>query len=331
MTEMFKSATIKLTAWYVLILVAICLIFSGSIYTSAAHEINARINGFGQDSHFRYIPGPTFDTFESLRERQLRAARANLVGSLALTNIIIWTLGGIGSYYLARRTLRPIEQAHEAQSRFTSDASHELRTPLTAMKTELEVALRDKNLPETEMRELLESNLEEVDKLTRLSKMLLELSRLDNKRIKKHSIKLNPIIEKVATRLDKSHRRIVVRLPKQAIRVVANQESLEELVTILLDNALKYSPDTTDVVMTLGRHDGKARITITNEGKGISAKDLPHIFDRFYRADDSRTNGPTGGYGLGLSLAKKIVELHNGDLTVSSTPGALTTFTVELR
>src|SRR5690606_24862255 len=112
----------------------------------------------------------------------------------------IWLAGGVGSYYLARRTLRPIEEAHEAQSRFTSDASHELRTPLASMKTELEVALRDPALNKEEMRELLVSNLEEVDKLTKLSQNLLQLSRLEQENIQLERVVLREVISGVVAR-----------------------------------------------------------------------------------------------------------------------------------
>jgi len=296
------------------------------IYAIASSEIGNRIETLGTKR-----PGIIINKtqLEILRQIQIHEAETNLVGSLVVTNICIWIAGGIGSYYLARRTLRPIEEAHDAQSRFTGDASHELRTPLASMRTELEVALRDPNLTAAEMKELLQSNLEEVDKLTKLSEMLLQLSRLEHEKITREKIALDTAARSVMERLDKTGSRIRL-IEKKTPVVFANRASIEELLTILLDNALKYSPDNSTVTLTLVRRKTMAGFEVSNKGKGIPAKDLPHIFDRFYRVDTSRTGGKNKGYGLGLSLAKKIVELHSGELSVSSVEGKKTTFQVLL-
>lgn len=319
---MFRSATFQLTAWYLGILVAISLLFSVVIYSISLSEVSTRL-GFIRTSFEISQP-----RYEIIRDMQLREAEANLVLSLSITNLAIWIAGGFGSYHLARRTLRPIEEAHEAQSRFTSDASHELRTPLASMKTELEVALRDQKLSIEEARELLESNLEEVNKLTSLSQMLLQLSRLEHAKLKQEKVALQPVARAVIKRLDKTSKRI--RLEGKPRRVMAHPTSVEELLTILIDNALKYSPKASPVVVRLiGDKHHMSGFEVINEGEGIPKKDLPHIFDRFYRVDQSRTGGEKKGYGLGLSLAKKIVQLHSGELSVSSGPD-ITTFQVLL-
>jgi two-component system sensor histidine kinase CiaH len=267
--------------------------------------------------------------YDTMRDVQIQQARLNLIGSLVITNLCIWIAGGIGSYYLARRSLRPIEEAHEAQSRFTSDASHELRTPLASMKVELEVALRDPKLSKDDIRELLASNLEEVNKLTKLSHTLLQLSRLDHDNIEHAPVSLNSAIATVLARFQSSRQRIIYTdLPPT--KVMANQSHIEELLTIFVDNALKYSPADSPITLTLVQQKQLSGFDITNTGEGIPAENLPKIFDRFYRSDTSRTNGSKKGYGLGLSLAKKIVELHSGELTVSSLPGQFTTFRVLL-
>jgi two-component system sensor histidine kinase CiaH len=324
---MFQSATVKLTTWYLAILIAISLLFSVVIYSIASTEVGTRIG------YLQTRPGFKFDSnqakFDTVRQTQVHEAEGNLIGSLVVTNFCIWIAGGVGSYYLARRTLKPIEEAHEAQSRFTSDASHELRTPLASMKTELEVALRDPTINKVEMHELLESNLEEVDKLTKLSHTLLQLSRLDHDSIEREKVALNTVIEEVTHRLNKTNKRIEF-VGGNAASVLANTSNVEELLTILLDNALKYSPPNSIVHVSPLRQKHMAGFAVTNAGEGIPAAILPHIFDRFYRADSSRTNGDKKGYGLGLSLAKKIVQLHNGELTVSSAPQSDTTFQVLL-
>jgi signal transduction histidine kinase len=324
---MFESATVKLTAWYMVILIAISLLFSIVIYSTASSEIGSRLGYLQNDT--RIILNVPASRFDSLRDAQVHQARANLIISLVITNLCIWVAGGIGSYYLARRTLRPIEEAHEAQSRFTSDASHELRTPLASMKTEIEVALRDTKLSKEEMRELLSSNLEEVNKLSQLSQTLLQLSRLDHDNIPREKVKLYQTAQAVIERLDHDGSRIKIE-DKKSHEVFANPANVEELFTILLDNALKYSPADSQVLVSFIRQRQLSGFEVSNEGEGIAPDILPHIFDRFYRADTSRTSGNKKGYGLGLALAKKIVELHDGELTVSSAPNKKTTFRVLL-
>lgn len=318
---MFRSATFQLTAWYLGILVAISLVFSVIIYTISLSEVNTRL-GF-----IRTSLDISQSRYDVVREMQMHEAEASLMASLTITNIVIWTAGGFGCYYLARRSLRPIEEAHEAQSRFTSDASHELRTPLASMRTELEVALRDKDITPEEMREILASNLEEVNKLTSLSQMLLQLSRLEHANLKRERVDIKQAAQAVIKRLDKNGER--TQLEGKPRRVIAHPTSVEELLTILLDNALKYSPKDSSVIVRFIAQRHMAGFEIINTGKGIPKKDLPYIFDRFYRVDQSRTGGKKKGYGLGLSLAKKIVQLHNGELSVSSGDGH-TTFRVLL-
>lgn len=332
---MFKSATIKLTGWYLLILVSISLLFSIAIYNIATIEVGTRLEQL--QSRFELNQTPTIlpqwidadhdPRFNTLRTEQTNRANQNLFEALFYVNLLVIGVGGAGSYFLARRTLRPIEEAHEAQSRFTSDASHELRTPLAVMKTELEVALKSKELSHTEVRELLESNLEEVNSLSNLATTLLQLSRLDHDNLTKEKLSLTKTTRAVIKKYDKSGTRINYTSSSKDPFVYANPASLEELITILVDNALKYSPDDSLITIKTTRINKSAQFEITNTGKGISAEALPHIFDRFYRADTSRTKtGAKTGHGLGLSLAKKIVELHSGELSATSAPDHATTF-----
>lgn len=328
---MFHSATLKLTAWYLLILMSISIIFSFTIYSVATGEVRNRLNDFQtrleQPGANPFI-GQNPRYFSAVQQNQRQTAEHNLFATLLYVNVLILLGGGVLSYLLARRTLRDIEEAHEAQSRFTSDVSHELRTPLAAMRAELEVALRDPNLTKDDMKELLQSNLEEVNKLTDISKTLLQLSKLDHSNLEQADIDLTLVTTEVAQRYDKNASRIKLSAPAKPLVIRGNRASVEELLTILVDNALKYSPAKSSVSIKLSRAGSKyVEFAIANKGKGISPEDLPHIFDRFYRADTSRS---THGTGLGLSLAKKIVEMLNGELSVSSAAGNDTTFRVLL-
>lgn len=330
MRGMFHSATLRLTIWYLLILMSVGIIFSVIIYQLASSEVSDQLEAIREQLRSESIVSEDFDftTLQSLQ--RAREAHASIFTSLAYMNVMFLAVGGVASYLLARRTLEPIEQVHEAQSRFTSDASHELRTPLAAMKTELEVALRDPKLSKAEMLELLESNLEEVDKLSQISHTLLLLSRLDYGGLSTRRIAFDDIVRRLIENINRQEPRIDYTAPDKPLYITAHQVSIEELVIILLDNALKYSPKNSKIRVKLRKRGKKAQLQVVNTGKGINPDELPHIFERFYRADESRTGGGKTGFGLGLALAKRVVEVHHGDLSVRSGVGKETAFTVSL-
>lgn len=303
----------------------ISIVFSIAIFEIMTLEISSRLEKF--ERSLEIASGIAPRPLEILRSNEISAASINIIKGLVLANILILVVGGAVSYLLARRTLRPIQTMHEAQSRFTSDASHELRTPLAAMKAEIEVTLRDSSATKKDYELAMKSTLEEVDKLTSLSQMLLSLSRLDHEKLKKTSVNLSSLTRDVVRMQRVKAGRIKINSPKR-LQVLGNDIAITELISILVDNALKYSPNDSTVMITLSRRENHACFEIINTGQGIDSDKLPYIFDRFYRADNSRTNRI--GYGLGLSIAKKIVELSHGELTATSTPGQSTIFTVTL-
>lgn len=324
---MFQSATLKLTGWYLLILMVISFVFSIAIYESTLSEFNFRLERL--QSSLRLEPGFMPDRNNSLTAAEASDASSHIVTQLIYANLVILISGGFLSYYLARRTLHPIEEAHEAQARFTSDASHELRTPLAAIRSEIEVVLRDKASTKEELEAVLKSNIEEVDKLTNLSEMLLNLSRLDHDKLERTAVDIFDLSKRVTEIYDKSNHRVVIKATKHPL-VDGNEAAIHELLSVLVDNALKYSPSDSKVFITISSGNRQAKFSVKNFGLGIEPEALPHIFDRFYRADNSRAKHINKGYGLGLALAKKIVELHNGELTATSTPAKTTVFSVGL-
>lgn len=324
--SIFHSTTIRLTGWYMLFLMSLSAMFSFVIFQTATGEVNVQLERFQtslQQQTNNFMPNQMMGV--DYRETQLEDARENILIELLYVNLVVLVLGGFISYYLARRSLEPIEKAHEAQSRFTSDASHELRTPLAVMRTELEVILSDKNATSSEMREILESNLEEVNKLSKLAEMLLHLSHFDNKKLQTESVDLTKITNGIVKDFEKISKRIAVK-SKGKLIVKANETAIAELIKILVDNALQYSPNSSIVSIKTYRRDDAAIFEITNAGAGINPDKMPFIFDRFYRADSSRTSGPKKGFGLGLALAKSIVEIHKGTLDVTSEIDGDTTF-----
>jgi two-component system sensor histidine kinase CiaH len=324
---MFHSATLKLTGWYLLILMIISITFSLSIYAITSREVDTRLQRLQKGLQLTMDSPPVTDN--TLRLGEASTASTHILVELIYANILILASGGVASYLLARRTLRPIKEAHEAQSRFTSDASHELRTPLAIMKTELEVTLRDKLADKNEYQNVIKSSLEEIEKLTNISEMLLHLSRLEHDKLEKTSVGIHQVTQVVLERLNQDPSRIAVTSGLH-LKVQANETALSELISILVDNSLKYSPSDSHVSITIKSAGKFVSFDISNEGKGIDEIRLPHIFDRFYQADTSRTTGDKKGYGLGLALAKKIVELHEGELSATSGVDQVTTFSILL-
>lgn len=318
---MFRSATLKLTGWYLAILMSISLIFSVVIYVLNFQEVSLRLETLQQGllSASGVVPVPlTTLPGTSILQTQSDLAAVQMIRSLVYINLGILIGGGIGGYFLARRTLRPIERVLEAQGRFTSDASHELRTPLAAMKTEAEVALRQAKMTPKEARELIESNLDEVNKLIQLSDMLLNLSRLDYGKLSKGAVDVVPLVDEALKSFPKARKRFKITTRQKALSY-ANDAAIIELMIILIDNALKYSPKKSDIHIRVFEKLLMVGFEITNAGPVIPEDKLRRLFDRFYRVDQSRTNSSKNGYGLGLAIAKRIVEMHDGDIQVKST------------
>lgn len=328
---MIRSAVTKLTLWYLGLIMVLSIGFSVVLYHLSSGELNRGLRRQGAYININRLPSG-FDTIQQFRADQLTEEQGRLKQNLLLFNLATFLAGGAASYFLARRTLQPIEESFDRQSRFTADASHELRTPLTAMQTEIEVALRNGNLGKVEAKQLLQSNLEEVAKLRALSDGLLKLAQQEDKDFPDEPVDVSSVIAEAKKRLARAaeNKKISIDITTASATVRGDFESLVELVVILLDNAIKYSPDGSKVDIQQIAHGKAALITVRDEGVGIKASDLVHIFDRFYRADTSRSKNQTQGYGLGLSIAKKIVDVHGGTIEVKSSPDKGSSFIVRL-
>ncbi len=334
---MFRKARLKLTAWYLLIIMVISFSFSALIYQLISVEINRFANSqrnriqrhlFIDQKQILVQPFIFIDN-DLIAESQKR-----LFINLAIINGIIFVLSGSLSYFLAGRTLSPIQKMTEDQKRFISDASHELKTPITALKTMFEVSFRDPNLNLIEAKKVISDAIFSTNQLKTLSDSLLELNHLNNNG---SSFKLEPVsiknlilkaVKKIKPQAD--NKKIIINTKISKGKITVDNQKIEELFLILLDNAIKYSPQSSQIKFISLKTRKNIIFKIIDQGIGISTKDLPHIFDRFYRADNARTKNGASGYGLGLSIAQKIVDQHHGHIKVDSTLQKGSTFKIIL-
>lgn len=344
---MFHSARIKLTAWYLLIIMIISLSFSAVIFNILNHEVDrfaqnqkSRIERRLSESELLLPPGAALR--QQIRNISaldqdidlIKDIKTRIILSLAIINSAVLAFSAVSGYILAGKTLNPIKQMLDEQSRFISDSSHELRTPLTALRTELEVALRNKKISLQELKKILKSNLSDVLSLQKLSDNLIKLAQYEKgNHIEFQKASLKEITHQAIKKVSVLAKKKKIKISSQIIntQIYCEKESLIELLTILLDNAIKYSSPKSKVKLTSQKQAKQIIIKVADQGIGINSKDLPHIFDRFYRASSSRNKEKANGYGLGLSIAQKIVEKHKGKISVNSSPkGSIFTISLPL-
>lgn len=325
----FESARIRLTAWYFLISAFISITFSAIVYDVVTREIQ---QGFRVAETRLRETNIDQDVVQVFLEDEFQLAKSAVQIRLIIINGVIIGLSGLAGYFLAGKTLQPIEEMVEEQKRFIGDASHELRTPLTTIRSETEVALRDKNLSLSGAKSQLKSNLEEAQRMQDLVTFLLALSRYsETSDIKKERVALDKVASRVVTKYKKEAEKKHISLTAKVdeISIMANEATIEQLLSILLDNALKYNTANGSVHVSVARPRRSVYIKVSDTGIGIPEKDLPHIFNRFYRADSSRSKQHIEGYGLGLAIAKSIVDIHGGEIYATSTKTKGSTFTIK--
>jgi heavy metal sensor kinase len=230
--------------------------------------------------------------------------------------------------------LARLDAAFQEQRRFIADASHELRTPLAVLRGETEVALQQERRT-VDYKESLALIKDEAERLSRIVENLFLLARqpVDAASMTSELVRLDQLVADCARAASvlavQKGLRLELQGNLQAITVTGDDEMLKRMLLNLLDNAVKYTPEGGAISIDLGSQDGNARIVVTDTGIGIPAEDQPRIFDRFFRVDKARSRA-LGGAGLGLSIARWIVEGHGGILSVESAPGQGSAFRVEL-
>ena len=318
--DVFARATARLAALFAGIVVLLLVVSGVIMYLSFRSDIRNAV-----------LSNPS--NGESDQQRI-----TNTVGSLRwqlilIDGLIIVAVGGLGLWY-ARRTLAPIRQNYAAQRRFIADASHELRTPLSIMKAEFEVALRRDAL-DAEAKPVLESGLEEVDRMSGMVEDLLTLSRIDARQeeLRFADVDLAQLaratVESLRPLAAVGSVGLTVTTPPEPVTVNGDATHLERALRNLVKNAVEASSPGAEVRVGLSAAGGSAEIAVADDGPGLAAADIGRIFERFYRADAARS-AERGGSGLGLPIARWAVRRHGGDIKVTSTPGRGTVMTIAL-
>lgn len=238
------------------------------------------------------------------------------------------------SVHLANNAIKPIKEAFEKQEQFIADASHELKTPLAIIKTNLAVILGNKEETVESQSKWLDFIHLQSERMSNLINDLLSLAKMDSleQPLFFQNFNLSNTINGVVLSFEAALFENQIELQadiQEEVDFYGGKDSFERLITILLDNAVKNTPSEGVITVTLTSIKNNIEIIVKNTGPGIEAENLEKIFERFYRADPSRSR-ESGGYGLGLAIAKSIVEKHNGRIHAESNLGKDTSFIVKL-
>jgi len=259
--------------------------------------------------------------------RRLEAFRSFLLASIAISFsglILVFTL----IVLFSNRIVEPISESYEKQKRFITDAGHELKTPLTVISSDLDVLEM-----ELEKNEWLEDIKKQVKRLTELTNDLIFLARMEesDNQLQMVEFPFSDIVSETAESfhvLAQAQNKEFICNIQPMLSLNGNEKSIRQLVGILLDNALKYSPENGKISLNVHKQNGAVLLSVYNTTENvIPGESLPKLFERFYRIDPSR-NSQTGGYGIGLSIAKAIVSAHNGKIQGTSEDGRSLQITV---
>jgi len=251
---------------------------------------------------------------------------------LLVDGVVLVMVCGAG-FVLARRILRPIQRNLDAQKRFVSYVSHDLRSPLSVMKADLEIARRHGGRA-GEHDAAVAGGLAEVERMSRMVEDMLMLSRIDARQAEVHlsvvdlSVLLDQIVAKMQPLANADGVEVTLRSDRD-LNAFCDADNLERAVVNVLRNAVQHSPPGHAVEVDAARAQRKVEVAVSDTGAGIAPADLPHIFERHYRADPARA-GQGGGSGLGLAIAQWIVQRHGGTIAARSTVGEGTTVTLSL-
>jgi signal transduction histidine kinase len=262
----------------------------------------------------------------------------------ALHSLVLVLVGGGGlglllslfaAWFLSGRALIPIQQAFQRQQEFVADASHELRTPLTVLRSATDLLNKHRDEPIEHEGELFDDVRAEIARMERLAQDLLTLARSDAASLELMTAPLDvatvaaEVVRRTTPLAQSQNIALSMHVEAEPSIVEADPDRLQQVLLILVDNAIKHTTAGGQVDVRVRRHGQTAQLEVTDTGSGIAPEHLPRIFDRFYRADKARAR-EHGGTGLGLAIAKMLVEAHGGQLHLTSTLGVGTQVMVSL-
>lgn len=316
----------KLTLTFLSIIMTMSILFSSVFYLTSAHELDKRPSG---DIGTTQLKDPDHELDEWIGRRS-DDGKVALGQHLIALNFIALMLGALVSYLLARTALRPIERALNEQDRFTEDASHELRTPITSALLGNEIALKNPSLTLEDAKSIIANNVSDMQELKKLSDELLDQTPAGHLQEIPRKVSLEKLITDAMPTIKKlaEDKKINVIYNAATAVVTTYPKTVSKILTTLLDNSIKYSPEGTTVTITGSVQAHDVSIVVKDEGIGISKSDQAHVFDRFYRSDASRSEHD--GYGLGLAIVKDLVAQIKGSIRVTSTINEGSKFTVRL-
>ncbi|HUE75577.1 MAG TPA: ATP-binding protein, partial [Chloroflexota bacterium] len=270
---------------------------------------------------------------------QSLASEERALGSLVLVLIAGGAAGLVlsfaGAWFLAGRALIPIEQAFRRQQEFVADASHELRTPITVLRSATDLLNQHRAEPLAANADLFDDIRHEITRLQRLTGDLLTLARSDRGQLEIAVAPLDlgllvaDVVRRTVPLATENGIELVYRRDAPGLDVEGDPDRLDQVLLILIDNALKHTPSGGRVEVIARQQKLDAIIEVVDNGSGISAEHLPRIFERFYRVDSARSRAQ-GGTGLGLAIAKTVVDAHGGELSLTSEHGAGTRAIIRL-
>lgn len=317
---MFKSAIFKLTIWYLISIVGLSVLFSVVVYNFATYEINEALN------HQYLASIYSKNTKEKINydyQSELSTRSNQLLDDLIYFNLVVLVMASFFSVVLARKTLKPIKESHDAQIRFTAEASHELRTPISSIKADTESVLMLKHPSNSLLSDTLKSNLDDLKKLELLTEHLLDIAKFQSSITDNFvTTNLEPIIKQVVKEFSQEikSKRLSIESDISNASVMTDPLSIKLLISILIDNAIKYSNLDGQIVLKLYKSKKTVIIEIIDNGIGIDSEAIKHIFEPFYRSKNAKNSNLVNGFGLGLSLGKDIISCLKGDLKIINNP-----------
>ena len=293
----------------------------------------------GPDGPVRVVSVPLVDSGETtaiIQAAQSRRVVWEIVNRLVLilisVGLLALLLAGVGGLFVSGRAMRPVRGAFHRQRTFVADASHELKTPLTLIKLNAEMVVREPTSPRN--RKVIEDQLSEIDRMNALVSDLLVLARLDADKldVSRETFDLAKIVAETADRfiMRAAEEEILldIEVPGE-LPALGDPRQTGQILAALLDNAVRFTPSGGLVTVVGSSDDSRVQASITDTGPGISPENLPHVFERFYRADTARRRS-SGGTGLGLAIARDLAVIQGGEVVVSNAKNGGASFTLSL-